>query len=1467
MKKNFIQTALLCVFIISISVNAFGYETFDAKVTISGPKEANLGSTHTYFVPISGEIINWNWTVSPLKETTVPGATITSQNATTAIINWSNVGSYVINYSGTSLKNGISMSGVIYVTVIPAPPTIPVIISQNCTQATLQRENPPSGVIWYWQGTNQYGESRSNANTTYQTTTSGKHFIRAWKDRFWSEPVAISVVLGSIGGSTWFKDQDNDGLGDPNIEMISCSQPAGYVSNNNDQCPYYDGGANTYGCPDFEGVAYENYIYTITPKTKIPQESELENNDEVIKNITYFDGLGRPKQSIAHKAGGQQQDIITPMGYDGFGRQTKEYLPYARTSNSLLFNASLVPDSGGNISILNSFYDTKFPNEWSSSNAANPYSEKQLDNSPLNRVLQQAAPGEDWKIVRSNTIQFAYQTNLQDEVYQIKVSFTGGQTDAPSLDFSNSRYYDPNTLYKTITKDENWQASDGKNHTTEEFKNKQGQVVLKITYSNSLLHNTYYVYDDFGNLTYVIPPKVNLTNGVSSTELSELCYQYKYDDINRLIEKKIPGKDWESIVYDKLDRPVLTQDAVQKTQQKWNFTKYDNLGRVAYTGIVTSSNTRSQMQSHFNAVNDTALKLYETKKSSGTGFDGTYYTNSNFPYSNLEILTVNYYDNYTFNRAGAPTTVNVHGVNSTTNLKSLATGSRIKVLDQSPQKWITTVTYYDEKARPIYMYSKNEYLETTDISETKLEDFTGKVLQTRTVHNKTGQEEIVTIDTFSYDHADRLLDQYQCVGGSSLISCNGEAPDHVTKSSPLDLTQNETQIIAKQSITLAVGFEAAPSANQSVVFTIDADAPAAAQLIVSNSYDELGQLKSKKVGNSKDAPLQTVDYTYNIRGWLTNINQDTQNDSDLFNFTLRYNNPTTGTALYNGNISQTSWNTANVDSGTKTYSYAYDALNRITGATGATTSNYNVSGISYDKNGNIKTLLRRGHTNPGATSFGTMDNLVYTYDIGNKLKKVKDNGNDTYGFKDGIDTTTEYVYDINGNMTKDDNKGISAISYNHLNLPTSVSKNSNNIQYVYDATGVKLSKTVNSYPSETVTQYAGNYIYENDELQFFNHAEGYVKNDNGNFSYIYQYKDHLGNVRLSYSDTNNDGVITASSTPSTNEIIEESNYYPFGLKHKGYNNVTSANVNSVASKFKYNGVELEESLGLNLYEMEFRQYDPAIVRFTSIDPVTHYDYSPYQAFDNNPVFFADPSGADSEHDFSEDIWGRNRYDSFTGVYIPSHERGSKSDQNSIDKVASKALQGTAKLYLGGENASNLTEKQKQRIFEKDELGTIGILLHEFATGTGPETRKFVVGKHAFATSYTSGRILEEIIEEFSAKLRGQGYDFNALGDTGVKRVDLEFSPDIKGWNPGSWMESAGKHADSNHAQFFIGGSTAKVSIKDQNLMIQVYNETSRKSLFLHLPFVKNYKRTSGQKNKPLSTIKQYINASFPLQKQ
>ncbi len=304
----------------------------------------------------------------------------------------------------------------------------------------------------------------------------------------------------------------------------------------------------------------------------------------------------------------------------------------------------------------------------------------------------------------------------------------------------------------------------------------------------------------------------------------------------------------------------------------------------------------------------------------------------------------------------------------------------------------------------------------------------------------------------------------------------------------------------------------------------------------------------------------------------------------------------------------------------KRVTYTYDALNRITGATGATTSNYDVLGISYDKNGNILNLIRKGHTNVGATAFGFMDDLVYTYDNGNKLKKVVDSGNKNFGFKDGINTANDYTYDANGNMVVDNNKRITNIKYNHLNLPTRVTINGKNIDYKYDVGGMKLSKTVEG----VTTQYAGGYIYKNNTLEFFNHSEGYVKQyfkTNGNktsatpsFDYVYQYKDHLGNVRLSYTDNNKDGIVTQ------NEIIEESNYYPFGLKHKGYNNVVSSLGNSTAQKWGYQGQEYTENLGYNIYEYKYRHYDAAVGRFISIDPLAHtYVYNSTYAFQENKL--------------------------------------------------------------------------------------------------------------------------------------------------------------------------------------------------------------------------------------------------------
>ncbi len=716
-------------------------------------------------------------------------------------------------------------------------------------------------------------------------------------------------------------------------------------------------------------------------------------------------------------------------------------------------------------------------------------------------------------------------------------------------------------------------------------------MVLKRTYgtskvgSNTLTdapHDTYYVYDNYGNLTYVLPPKMEASTATMATingQLNELGYQYKYDNRNRLVEKRIPGKDWEYIVYDNLDRPVLTQDSYLRitSPDQWLFTKYDALGRVVYTGIYRTNSLRNTLQTQFNSKN-AAASNYEIRVASGSGFGSTYYTNSDYPtsISTNDILTVNYYDDYGFDLAGSfnPTTNNTQVYGKLVSIKTtgLVTGSKVRVLNTTD--WITTVSYYDEKNRPVYVYAKNNYLKTTDIVKSKL-DFVGKVDETTSLHTKTDSSlpTIVSVDDFEYDHVGRLKKQTQTIGGN-------------------------TEVIAV------------------------------------NTYDALGQLEQKEVGGKNNqARLQTIAYKYNIRGWLKQINNPTSLGNSLFAFKINYNTVNhSGTKLYNGNISETEWRTNNSDdSSLHWYKFQYDALNRITSATD-NLNRYTVNNISYDKNGNLMTLKRLGHivAQPNknySNHFGVMDNLAYTYNsTSNKLKNVQEasGGHSNYGFKNGSTVATEYTYDANGNMKTDTNKGITNINYNHLNLPTQVTVNGQNILYVYDAIGSKLQKTVGS----TTTDYAGNYVYENGNLQFFNTAEGYASPINAanysvGYNYVYQYKDHLGNIRLSYSDSDNNGSISQS------EIIEENNYYPFGLQHKGYNSNVSPNGNSTAQKFKYNGKELNESLGLNLYEMDLRQYDPAIARWTGIDPITHHSMSTYTAFDNNPIYWADPSGGDS----------------------------------------------------------------------------------------------------------------------------------------------------------------------------------------------------------------------------------------------
>ncbi len=1088
----------------------------------------------------------------------------------------------------------------------------------------------------------------------------------------WTDDPTLDVCPGEYSTDnvlrTWYPDTDRDGLGDPNGTPIQqCEKPVDYAPNNFDLCPSLYSPSND--CIDNgEVISYtgENYIYSRTyqePRSGNVPDIKFLEDDAYIQQITYFDGIGRPLQEIGiRQSGGEApRDIVTHFEYDQFGRMAKEWLPIYEPDGAL--GTLRNQDMDGK---TKAYYAANYGSDFSGMQVSemNPYAEKLFENAPLNRVEKQGAPGKAWLVSPTqddHAIEFAYESNTydpanegntaNDNVRRFSVDFTNENVESPILVANSSSYYGANELMKNIVRDEN--HSSGKDHTTEEYTDKNGRVVLKRTFNNEDPHDTYYVYDVYGNLSFVIPPKVDTSDGVSATERNELCYQYVYDFRNRLVEKKIPGKAWEYIVYNDLDQPILTQDGNQRnkeaTSDEWLFTKYDVFGRVAYMGLASSpeATTRTEVQVQANGY-DGILWVSPSETGADIGGATVFYNNGSYPNNSTdnamasvaEVLMVNYYDRYHFDHtSGAPTNIQplgaATGTTQSNEVRGLITGTRVKVLDTN--SWITSRTYYDEKGRPIYSHTKNDYLGTVDIVESQL-NFIGKVVKNRTSHIRNGNT-IVTLDSFTYDHVGRLLTQTQCIGDESLGDvCEGSGNPveaNLVLSGTVDSPQVATNSIQSNNAVLVSG--------AALIVDPNATNGGEQELIVLNSYDKLGLLQTKKVGGDANAVdllassgLQMVGYNYNVRGWLKGINDEvptantlTLTGNDLWGFRLQYDDPSNGgVPLFNGNISQTLWKTASVVTGSNAiserYTYSYDPLNRITSAIDDTSDNrYSLTNIEYDKNGNIQKLKRNGHTNNGATSFGVMDDLTYSY-TGNQLKAVDDDiaSSATQGFVDGAELATEYTYDANGNLLSDLNKGITDIDYNYYDLPTKVTvdnpQDNGTIDYVYAANGTKIRKAVIEGGVTTTTDYASGYIYENNKLRLFPHSqEGYVEPKNVNdlsqgFNYIYQYKDHLGNVRLSYSDNNNDGSVDSS------EIIEEKNYYPFGLVHKGYN----FNINGIQNNYQtYNGKEFDVSVNMNMYDLGARIMDPALGRFMVIDPMAVFvDYqSPYVVADNNPI--------------------------------------------------------------------------------------------------------------------------------------------------------------------------------------------------------------------------------------------------------
>jgi len=774
--------------------------------------------------------------------------------------------------------------------------------------------------------------------------------------------------------------------------------------------------------------------------------------------------------------------------------------------------------------------------------------------------------------------------------------------------------------------------------------------------------------------------------------LDNYAFLYKYDGRKRMTHKKVPGADWVYMVYDNRDRLVMTQDGNQRLNNQWSYTKYDALNRPVMTGVYTHASAADQATMQ-GAVNTFYTNLtnpedtgawYETFSLADDNQQG--YDNKSFPRTNVEPLTVTFYDNYDFKNWMGPyygyldeaisMTVNgaVYSQPATESVRVLGqvTGTRIKNLSTS--SWMNTVSYYDDKYRVIQTVSDNSVygIDRT----TNVVDFVGKVLQTKTTHtdnivplnwqnvsgvtinknsatrevhegwawagassvemlpaNTDGWVEITAISQPSSQAMIGLsssgsggnpfnIDYALFLNGNTLIMYeNGsQIPDLSSPFNPGDLLRvvRAGTTIRYYINSTIVYTSSVPSTSALLVDFAIADAGATLKdirtsfktktntitrkfgydhagrlltthhsvndatpvLLAANEYNELGQLVDKNLHSTDGSTFkQSTDYRYNIRGWLTSINNadltlGTTNDDaagygkDLFGMELAYEKPvtdltTTNDVQFNGNISAITYTNNQALGAIKSngYKYAYDPMNRLkeaefrqkkltwglssyidAGNVTQAAQAFSETGFKYDLNGNISELKRSG-----AAGSQQMDDLSYVYE-GNKLLSVSDGGDVSKGFVDGNVTGDDYHYDVNGNMTADANKNITAISYNHLNLPEKVTKGTGDyIKYVYDATGRKLSQQV--YDASNVlkkkSDYAGEYFYENDTLKFINHEEGRIVliKEGQPIAPEYQYhlKDHLGNVRTTF--TTKDETDDSQATYETANVnVEQSKF-------------------------------------------------------------------------------------------------------------------------------------------------------------------------------------------------------------------------------------------------------------------------------------------------------------------------------------
>jgi RHS repeat-associated protein len=899
--------------------------------------------------------------------------------------------------------------------------------------------------------------------------------------------------------------------------------------------------------PNYTTVDYENKNYVRETEINIKgitswyQADQLSTNDKTVKT-TFYDGQGRVMQEVLKEMSFNEQgtwnDLVSVFEYDLTGKTEKKYLAYSTADTKGKFKDNAVQKQAD-------YYSSKF-------NETHPYEKLEYNNSPLNIITKEYEAGG---VLAGSNVNSSIGFEFNGETDNVRIWKIGyGQNSVPL----SSGSYASNSLFKSVMVDE-------EGNKTIEYKNYSGQVVLSkiqsVAESALTDHHTgwactYYVYDDFNRLRFIITPKAvewlsnngwNFQNNL--TVIDELCFWNEYDKRGRFIRRKSPGGAVAETVYDARDRVVYQQTGNLRDANQWLLNLYDSQDRVVATGLVSGTGkTRSILQAEVDQINflNSPISLSVVINN---GVQHTLLVKG-APISNAQgvyALSINYYDHY--NYPGVKTFNSQINFNNTVETNKmiefsqsfstlgLLTGSLTRVLDNG-DKFLTKTTFYDIDGNAIQTHTET-IKNTTDVTSVQF-DYSGDVRSTHSVHTSNFGS-LVIVEKNSLDKLGRVLEVKQSLNGS---------PD---------------------------------------------------KSIVKYQYNELGSVKKTVLSPSfnNGSGIETLNYEYNLRGTLTSMNKVHVNDylrnGNYFGYELVYERATNdvSTIRKDGKISAIKWKSFG-DNRQRLFQYNYDNRGQLLNSTfyqknyGSTSwandkMNFSSSFTYKDLNGNLGTLVRMGVV-PGE-GIKTIDNLEYTYDnnyeLSNRLIKVKDNVVGSYDgklfdFKDGNTSGNDYEYNAAGQLAKDKNKGVgtsqNGIEYNVLGMPISVKLDNTNkiISYVYDASGNKLSKRItepagasnNNQAIDVLTEYVNGFIYEKGLLAFWQHTEGRVRiispyvNGNNHLNggvsvfsgkeaiYDYYIKDHLSSVRVILTEEKQqNSSIATMETDNTSVAQTEQNIF------------------------------------------------------------------------------------------------------------------------------------------------------------------------------------------------------------------------------------------------------------------------------------------------------------------------------------